>query len=95
LGLGVAVTPVSAVNAGFPGAVRSFSPRWVRRLVAVTPADPDPLAARFIDDLRTRGVRVPSDVRTQLAAGGDHDVEPHLHYLAGFDDELVLLPAEK
>ena len=67
-GLGVAVSPVSAVSAGFPGAVRSFSPRWVRQLVAVTPAAPDPLAARFIDDLRTRGVRVPSDVRTQLAA---------------------------
>lgn len=66
-GLGIAISPVSAVSAGFPGAVRSFSPRWVRQLVAVTPAEPDPLAARFIDNLRNRGVRVPSDVRTQLA----------------------------
>jgi DNA-binding transcriptional LysR family regulator len=66
-GLGVAVSPVSAVSAGFPGAVRSFSPRWVRQLVAVTLAEPDPLAARFIDDLQARGVHVPSDVRTQLA----------------------------
>jgi hypothetical protein len=48
--------------------VRSFSPRWVRQLVAVTPAALDPLATRFIGNLRTRGLRVPSDVRTQLAA---------------------------
>jgi DNA-binding transcriptional LysR family regulator len=65
-GLGVAVCPVSAISAGFPGAARSFSPPWVRQLVAVTPAAPDPLAARFIKDLRTRGVRVPRDVRAQL-----------------------------
>ena len=64
-GVGVAVCPVSA---GFPGAVRSFSPRWVRQLVAVTPATLDPLAAQFIANLRRRGVRVPRDVRTQLAA---------------------------
>jgi len=67
-GLGVAVCPVSAVSAGFPGAVRSFSPRWVRQLGAVTGAAPDPLAARFIDDLRARGVHVPGDVRAQLTA---------------------------
>ncbi|HEY1971784.1 MAG TPA: LysR family transcriptional regulator [Pseudonocardia sp.] len=65
-GLGVAVSPVSAVSAGFPGAVRSFSPRWTRQLVAVTPAALDPLAARFVANVRTRDVRVPSDVRTQL-----------------------------
>ena len=65
-GLGVAVCPVSAVSAGFPGAVRSFSPRWVRQLGAVTPATPDPLTAQFIGNLRTRGVHVPSDVRAQL-----------------------------
>ncbi|HUH70175.1 MAG TPA: LysR family transcriptional regulator substrate-binding protein [Mycobacterium sp.] len=65
-GLGVAVCPVSAVSAGFPGAVRSFSPRWVRQLGAVTPATPDPLTAQFIGDLRTRGVHVSSDVRAQL-----------------------------
>ena len=68
-GLGVAVCPVSAISAGFPGAVRSFSPRWVRQLVAVTPARPDPLAARFIADMRSHGVRVPDDVRSQLAGG--------------------------
>jgi DNA-binding transcriptional LysR family regulator len=65
-GLGIAVTPVSAVSAGFPGAVRSFEPRWVRQLVAVTCAEPDLLAARFIGDLRAHGVQVPSDVRSQL-----------------------------
>ena len=68
-GLGVAVCPVSAVSAGFPGVVRSFSPRWVRQLGAVTPATLDPLAARFIGNLRARGVHVPSDVRAQLAGG--------------------------
>jgi DNA-binding transcriptional LysR family regulator len=68
-GLGVSVTPVSAVSAGLPAAVRSFSPKWVRQLIAVTPAQPDPLSARFIADLRTRGVRVPRDVARQLAGG--------------------------
>jgi DNA-binding transcriptional LysR family regulator len=68
-GLGIAISPVSAVSAGFPGVVRSFSPRWARQLVAVTPGEPDPLAARFIADLRARGVRVPRDVRIQLDGG--------------------------
>jgi DNA-binding transcriptional LysR family regulator len=70
-GLGVSVTPVSAVSAGLPAAIRSFSPKWVRQLIAVTQAKPDPLSARFITDLRTRGVRVPRDVAKQLA-GNDH-----------------------
>jgi DNA-binding transcriptional LysR family regulator len=68
-GLGVSVTPVSAVSAGLPAAIRSFSPKWVRQLIAVTQAQPDPLSARFIPDLRTRGVRVPRDVARQLAGG--------------------------
>lgn len=65
-GLGVAVCPVSALTAGFRGAVRPFDPRWTRTLVAATPGDPDPLAARFIADLRSSGVPVPDDVRDQL-----------------------------
>lgn len=65
-GLGVAVCPVSAISAGFPGAVRSFSPRWVRQLVAVAPAPLDSLAARFIGNLHSHGVHVPRGVRTQL-----------------------------
>ncbi|WP_253208850.1 LysR family transcriptional regulator substrate-binding protein [Streptomyces niphimycinicus] len=69
-GPGIAVCPVSAVGDGFPGAVRPFSPRWIRQLVAVTAGEPDPLVARFIGNLRSHGVRVPRGVRTQLAAGG-------------------------
>ncbi|WP_433887453.1 LysR family transcriptional regulator [Streptomyces sp. CA-111067] len=68
-GLGVAVCPVSAISPGFPGVVRSFSPPWVRQLVAVTSATLDPLAVRFIATVRRHGVHVPRDVRTQL--GGD------------------------
>jgi DNA-binding transcriptional LysR family regulator len=67
-GLGVAVCPVSAVNQGFPGAVRSFSPRWVRQVAAVTATEPEPLVARFVADLRGHGVSVPRDVRDQLSA---------------------------
>ena len=74
-GLGVAVCPVSAISDGFPGAVRSFSPRWVRQLVAVTPAAPDPLSARFIGNLRRHGVHVPLSVRTQLSKD-DPTAEP-------------------
>ncbi len=66
-GLGVAVTPISAVSAGLPGAVRSFSPRWIRQLIAVSPGALDPLAARFVTSLSTRGVRVPRDVKAQLS----------------------------
>ena len=69
-GLGIATGPVSAVSAGFPGVVRSFSPRWTRQLFAVTPGEPDPLAARFVADLRTRGVWVPRDVKNQLEFQG-------------------------
>ena len=65
-GLGVAITPISAVGEGFPGAVRSFSPRWFRQLVAITSSAPDPLAARFIGELCARGVQVPSEIRQQL-----------------------------
>jgi DNA-binding transcriptional LysR family regulator len=68
-GLGVAVCPVSAIGAGFPGVVRPFSPRWTRQLMAVTSSGPDPLVARFIAGLRRRGVRVPRSVQTQLDEG--------------------------
>jgi DNA-binding transcriptional LysR family regulator len=68
-GMGVAVTPVSALGDGFPGAVRSFSPGWFRDLVVLTLAEPETLAARFIDDLRRVGVRVPPGVAAQLHGG--------------------------
>ena len=76
-GLGVSITPVSAVSAGLPAAIRSFSPKWVRQLIAVTPARPDPLSARFITDLRARGVRVPRDVVLQLD-GRDREAGAHV-----------------
>lgn len=76
-GMGVSITPVSAVSAGLPATIRSFSPKWVRQLIAVTHAQPDPLSARFITDLRTRGVRVPRDVVRQLA-GGDRHADAHI-----------------
>jgi DNA-binding transcriptional LysR family regulator len=58
-GLGIAVCPASAVSPGLRAAVMSFTPRWTRALVALTPAAPDALAARFIADLTERGVPVP------------------------------------
>jgi DNA-binding transcriptional LysR family regulator len=65
-GLGIAVCPVSAISDGFTGAVRSFSPRRVRQLRAVTAAEPDALAARFIAGLKRHGVPVPAGVSAQL-----------------------------
>jgi hypothetical protein len=41
------VVPVSAIAAGFARAVRSFEPRWTRRLVAMTVPPRDPLAAQL------------------------------------------------
>ena len=70
-GLGVAVCPVSAVAAGVPGAVRSFSPRWTRQLAALTQVDADPLATRFARDLRRHGVQLPAGIRAQLASDSD------------------------
>jgi DNA-binding transcriptional LysR family regulator len=67
-GLGVAVVPISAITAGFPGTIRPFEPRWRRRLVAMTAASRDPLTSRLVDDLRDAGLRVPADVAQQLVA---------------------------
>jgi DNA-binding transcriptional LysR family regulator len=66
-GLGVTVVPVSAITAGFPGAVRPFEPRWTRRLVAMTTTPRDPLAAQLVSDLRSTGLRVPADITHQLS----------------------------
>jgi DNA-binding transcriptional LysR family regulator len=66
-GLGVTVVPVSAITAGFPGAVRPFEPRWIRRLVAMTTTPRDPLAAQLVSDLRSTGLRVPADITRQLS----------------------------
>lgn len=67
-GLGVTVVPVSAVTAGFSGAVRSFEPRWTRRLVAMAVTLRDPLAAQLVSDLRSAGLHVPADITQQLSS---------------------------
>jgi DNA-binding transcriptional LysR family regulator len=74
-GLGVTVVPVSAITAGFSGAVRPFEPRWIRRLVAITTSPRDPLAAQLVSDLRSTGLRVPADIAQQLTEAkgeGEH-----------------------
>jgi DNA-binding transcriptional LysR family regulator len=65
-GLGVTVVPVSAITAGFTGAVRSLDPRWTRRIVASTTTSRDPLAGQLIGDLRSAGLHVPADIARQL-----------------------------
>jgi DNA-binding transcriptional LysR family regulator len=66
-GLGVTVVPVSAIAAGFSGAVRSLEPRWTRRLVASTATRRDPLTAQLVRDLHAAGLQVPADIAQQLA----------------------------
>jgi DNA-binding transcriptional LysR family regulator len=66
-GLGVSVVPVSAIAAGFSGAVRPFDPRWMRRLVGMTATRHDPLITQLIADLRRSGLQVPADVAEQLS----------------------------
>ncbi|MEA9985760.1 LysR family transcriptional regulator [Subtercola sp. RTI3] len=58
-GLGVAIVPLSALNSGNTGAVRSLDPPWVRDLVVLTPIDGDALAQRFLEDLRTEPIQDP------------------------------------
>lgn len=62
-GLGVAVCPASAVPAGLPGAVLSFSPTWTRELVATTRTAPDGLVAHLVADIRDRIASSPQDGR--------------------------------
>lgn len=66
-GLGLTVVPISAVTAGFSGAVRPFEPRWIRRLVAMTTNPRDPLVTQLVDDLHRSGLRVPPDIAQRLA----------------------------
>lgn len=75
-GLGVTVVPVSAITAGFSGAVRPFEPRWTRRLVATTTTPRDPLTTHLIDDLRTSGLRLPTDIAPQLVSIEKSPVKP-------------------
>jgi DNA-binding transcriptional LysR family regulator len=74
-GLGVTVVPVSAITAGFSGAVRPFEPRWKRRLVATTMTARDPLVTQLVSDLRSTGLRVPTDIAQQLAPAAESAAE--------------------
>ncbi len=74
-GLGVTVVPVSAITAGFSGAVRPFKPRRKRRLVATTKTSRDPLATQLVSDLRSTGLRVPADIAQQLALAEESAAE--------------------
>jgi DNA-binding transcriptional LysR family regulator len=67
-GLGVAVCPVGAIGAGFSGRVRSFTPRWVRPLSAVTRDQPESVVARFIADLKKSGLPLPAPSLSALPA---------------------------
>ncbi|MFI2285102.1 LysR family transcriptional regulator [Nocardia beijingensis] len=67
-GLGIALVPTSALTATFSGAVRSLRPPLVREVVCLTATPGDPLVRRFLEDLRRRGVPVPSPIAAQLTA---------------------------
>jgi len=83
-GLGVTVVPVSAIAAGFSGAVRPLEPRWTRRLVASVATPREPLAAQLVRDLRTAGLQVPADIARQLAgAAGNQPMRPEAGPAAG------------
>jgi DNA-binding transcriptional LysR family regulator len=78
-GLGISVVPVSAITAGFAGAVRPFVPRWKRHLVALTAGPRDPLIAQLISDLRDGGLHVPGDVADQLASANSEQLRHRSH----------------
>uniref|UniRef100_UPI0005853B23 LysR family transcriptional regulator substrate-binding protein n=1 Tax=Nocardia araoensis TaxID=228600 RepID=UPI0005853B23 len=65
-GLGIALVPTSALPATFAGAVRSLRPPLLREVVGLTATPSDPLVRRFLEDLRRRGVPVPSPIAAQL-----------------------------
>ncbi|MDT8913060.1 LysR family transcriptional regulator [Amycolatopsis sp. PS_44_ISF1] len=66
-GLGLALVPTTALNATFPGAVRSLKPLLRREIVTLTGAGADPLVRRFESDLLGHGVPVPKTIADQLA----------------------------
>lgn len=55
-GMGVTIVPVSALAARPPGVVRPLAPQVRRDVVVLVAAPSDALAARFVEDLRRRGV---------------------------------------
>jgi DNA-binding transcriptional LysR family regulator len=58
-GMGVAIVPVSALTPRPDGTVRSFDPPELRDVIIVVAAPHDELVARFVGDLRKRGLPVP------------------------------------
>jgi DNA-binding transcriptional LysR family regulator len=55
-GMGVTVVPMSALADRPPGVVRPLDPEVRRDVVVVVAAPSDALAARFVADLRGRGM---------------------------------------
>lgn len=55
-GMGVTLVPLSALAARPPGVVRPLAPRVLREVVAILAAPSDALAARFVEDMRRRGL---------------------------------------
>jgi DNA-binding transcriptional LysR family regulator len=69
-GMGVTIVPVSALAARPPGVVRPLAPRVRRDVVALVAAPSDALAARFVEDLRRRGVPGAGPGGASTPAGG-------------------------
>ena len=59
-GMGVAIVPVSALTPRPDGTVRSFDPPELRDVIVIVAAPHDELVARFVRDLRQRGLPVPA-----------------------------------
>ena len=59
-GMGVAIVPVSALTPRPDGTVRSFDPPELRDVIVIVAAPHDELVARFVADLKKRGLPVPT-----------------------------------
>jgi DNA-binding transcriptional LysR family regulator len=55
-GMGITIVPVSALSGRPAGAIRPLAPRTRREVVVIVAAPSDALAARFVRDLRRRGL---------------------------------------
>jgi DNA-binding transcriptional LysR family regulator len=55
-GMGVSIVPVSALTPRPGGTVRSFDPPELRDVIVVVAAPHDELVARFVADLKKRGL---------------------------------------
>lgn len=88
-GLGIAVVPVSAVTAGFTGAVRPFDPRWTRHLVALATSPQDPLVAQLTSDLRIEALdlHVVHDADSLGPEEVEHQIDRLVARVRGVGDE--------